>query len=334
MIRHRQEFMPIPKDDPRVALVKTSFVIYEHVDLTKAEQFLLDFGLHVVQRSKDGNEIYFAGYGPDPFLYLARKASTPGESKFCGAAYLVESRDDLRKASRIPGASEIRLMEGMPGGGEMMTLHDPSGIPVHLVYGQTQKPIEEMKLQKLVINFEDEKPRKGRFHRFESGPAPVHKWGHYGVTYAAPVTYQIMFNWYTKHLALAPSDIILRGEEPVTTFFHIDRGEEYTDHHAFYFKPTKPGQKPDVSHSAFEVHDIDIQHLGHDYLTSKGYKLCWGVGRHKLGSQVFDYWFDTSGFMLEHYADGDLVNKNTPVAHEQSGPTTLSMWGPPVPEEF
>lgn len=296
--------MPIPKDDPRVALVKTSFVIYEHVDLAKAEQFLLDFGLHVVQRSEDGNEIYFAGYGPDPFLYLARKAGTSGESKFCGAAYLVESRDDLEKASRIPGASEIRSISAMPGGGEMLTLHDPSGIPVHLVHGQTQKPIEEMKLQKLIINFEDEKPRKGRFHRFEPGPAPVrisaflfwagdvdtavqvHKWGHYGVTYTAPVTYDIMFDWYTKHLALAPSDIVLRGEKPVTTFFHIDRGEEYTDHHAFYFKPAKPGQKPTVSHSAFEVHDIDIQHLGHDYLTSKGYKLCWGVGRHRLGSQV------------------------------------------------
>jgi hypothetical protein len=28
--------------------------------------------------------------------------------------------------------------------------------------------------------------------------------------------------------------------------------------------------------------------------------------QHVLGSQVFDYWFDTSKFMVEHYADGDL----------------------------
>ena len=53
-----------------------------------------------------------------------------------------------------------------------------------------------------------------------------------------------------------------------------------------------------------------------------------------LGSQVFDYWFDTSGFVLEHYADGDLVNRETPVATVQAGPGMLSAWGPPVPDVF
>jgi hypothetical protein len=45
-----------------------------------------------------------------------------------------------------------------------------------------------------------------------------------------------------------------------------------------------------------------------------------------LGSQVFDYWFDTSKFILEHYADGDLVNKDTPVTHVQAGPKALAVW--------
>lgn len=49
---------------------------------------------------------------------------------------------------------------------------------------------------------------------------------------------------------------------------------------------------------------------------------------------MFDYWFDTSGFMVEHYADGDLVNHETPVATVQAGPHALSVWGPPVPEVF
>jgi hypothetical protein len=38
------------------------------------------------------------------------------------------------------------------------------------------------------------------------------------------------------------------------------------------------------------VHDFDIEVLGHDYLRHQGYKNCWGVGRHILGSQIFDYW--------------------------------------------
>ena len=140
-----------------------------------------------------------------------------------------------------------------------------------------------------------------------------------------------MVDWYTKNLALAFSDkVTVKGKEAVA-FFHVDRRYEYTDHHVFYIKPAKSGEKLDVAHSAFEVHDFDVQQLSHNYLESKGYKLSWGVGRHVLGSQVFDYWFDESGFEMEHYADGDLVNCETPVTCEEAGPNTLYVWGPPVP---
>lgn len=36
---------------------------------------------------------------------------------------------------------------------------------------------------------------------------------------------------------------------------------------------------------------MDIQALGHQWLKNKGYELEWGVGRHVLGSQIFDYWY-------------------------------------------
>lgn len=53
---------------------------------------------------------------------------------------------------------------------------------------------------------------------------------------------------------------------------------------------THPGPKYHVHHSSFEVHDFDIQSLGHQWLREKDYDLVWGVGRHVLGSQIFDYW--------------------------------------------
>ena len=78
------------------------------------------------------------------------------------------------------------------------------------------------------------------------------------------------------------------------------------------------------------------------------------LSQHVLGSQVFDYWFDPSRFVVvsigwpylelrspkltpqlqEHYADGDLVNRDTPISKVQAGPEALSVWGPPVPEVF
>ncbi|OQO07451.1 hypothetical protein B0A48_07148 [Cryoendolithus antarcticus] len=316
---------------PPIRLLKTAFVTYQHADLAKARQFLLDFGLTIAQE-QPGCRIYFKGYGTEPYIYIAEQSST-GASNFGGAAYVVDSASELDRASRLDSCvGGPGTLEG-PGGGQVVSLKDPAGHIVHLIHGWTENEADSLNLPKLVVNFEDSKPRRGTFQRFQPGPAPVFRWGHYGVTYPAG-KYQAMFEWYTQTIALAPSDVVYRGEDPVTCFFHVDRGLEYTDHHAFFFKPAKPGDKPAVAHAAFEVHDFDVQQLGHQYLVEKKYELCWGVGRHVLGSQVFDYWFDTSGFIVEHYADGDLVNKDTPVAHVPAGPQSLSVWGPPVPSVF
>jgi len=89
-----------------------------------------------------------------------------------------------------------------------------------------------------------------------------------------------------------------------------------------------------VHHSSFEVHDFDTQLLGHKWLAKKNYKPVWGVGRHILGSQIFDYWWDTSKFMIEHYTDGDTVNNKTPIGFGPAGSESLAVWGPELPLDF
>ncbi|KIV79103.1 hypothetical protein PV11_06689 [Exophiala sideris] len=154
--------MPIPESDPRIRLLKTAFVIYYHADLAKARQFLLDFGLSIVQE-RHGEDIYFAGYGSEPYVYVARQAKN--DSEFGGAAYQVESHEELRRASKVADATSIFKLDG-PGGD----------------------------LERLTINYEDEKPRKGRFQRFTHRPAPVYRWGQYGVTYPEG-KFQEMYDW-------------------------------------------------------------------------------------------------------------------------------------------
>lgn len=82
-----------------------------------------------------------------------------------------------------------------------------------------------------------------------------------------------------------------------------------------------------MHHSSFETHDFDAQVLGHDWLRHKGYENCWGVGRHIMGSQIFDYWFDPSRFILEHYVDGDLLNQDYPTQRTKASPDGLHVWG-------
>jgi hypothetical protein len=60
----------------------------------------------------------------------------------------------------------------------------------------------------------------------------------------------------------------------------------------------------------------------------------WGIGRHVLGSQLFNYHFDPSGFSVEHYADGDVFDASYPTRYHESGKEGLYQWGPDLPDHF
>jgi hypothetical protein len=136
--------------------------------------------------------------------------------------------------------------------------------------------------------------------------------------------------WYTGNFNFVPSDILHHWDfsnMDVMTFMHLDLGKTYTDHHVLFLQRAQPEVKKSfIHHSSFEVADFDTQLLGHQWLAKKGWKSVWGVGRHVLGSQIFDYWQDPTGFKIEHYADGDLVNIDTPMTRDVVGP--FSIWGP------
>lgn len=57
----------------------------------------------------------------------------------------------------------------------------------------------------------------------------------------------------------------------------------------------------------------------------------WGIGRHVLGQQIIDYWWDVRSNMVEHYADGDLVNQDRVIGYVEAGSDSLAVWGPQVP---
>lgn len=89
---------------------------------------------------------------------------------------LRSSTDPRPRAAQISGASQIQELKDAPGGGYQVTLTDPEGFPLNLMYGQT--PVERGKVpENLVLNFETEKPRLRSFQRFQPGPAAVHKVG-------------------------------------------------------------------------------------------------------------------------------------------------------------
>jgi hypothetical protein len=139
---------------------------------------------------KTETDIWFKGYGPDHYVcqytfsavtkgrlfrsYTCLDHATKGPSAFFGGTYTVETYQDLERASKIPGATEIIRLTDAPGGGSFVTVKDPEGFPVNLVYGQEPTAGDEPPA-KLVANYEKEKPRLREFLRFQPGPAGVHK---------------------------------------------------------------------------------------------------------------------------------------------------------------
>ncbi|RTE72645.1 hypothetical protein BHE90_012939 [Fusarium euwallaceae] len=253
-------------DDSKIKVLRLGHVYYKHKDSAKAKKFLVAFGFIEVKR--EGKSIYYRGYGSEPFLYCLEESSV---NEFGGAALVVESLEDLEKARAIfPDATEIHDLNEAPGGGRCVTVKDPiDGWPLHLVYAQT--PVEPTKrLPYLDFNF----PHKNR-----AGPALIHKLGHFGLCVTQS---QKTFDFYTKNFNFVPSDI--QHDEAgrhIASFLHLDLGETFKDHHSFFIFE---GPKSHVHHTSFEVHDFDVEVLGHDYLRDLGYQNCWGVGRHVLGS--------------------------------------------------
>lgn len=87
-------------------------------------------------------------------------------------------------------------------------------------------------------------------------------------------------------------------------------------------------------HSAYQVRDLDILAAGGEYLREKGRYRSWGIGRHIQGSQIFDYWRDPDGFLVEHFTDGDRFDCSIEPGWAAMSASGLAQWGPPATADF
>ncbi|KAM5344930.1 hypothetical protein ACJ41O_010792 [Fusarium nematophilum] len=320
---------------PKIQLDRLLYTHYQHQNLEQANKFFIDFGFIPIQQ--DENLIFYRGFGENPFIYVAERS--PDKAKhFVGGGWLVSSSKDLEVASRLPGASGVQDSTA-PGGGKFLDIKDPNGLNIRLLHGVALRPKDEQAKEEpkpVVINSWNDKQRKGEFQRFDKGPSRVHKLGHYGLV-VDKSKFDNTVAWYLSTFNLAETDSLFDKEsgKDMMTFMHIDKGKEFTDHHSFFIQsPPEPVKQSRPHHCSFETDNMDSQTMGHYHLQGNGWTNCWGIGRHLLGSQIFDYWFDPSGNIVEHYSDGDLVNSETAISKEPAAPDTMAVWGPNVTLAF
>ena len=307
---------------PTAKAQKLAYLRFERPDLDKAERFLNDFGLRTASRSSQA--LYLRGTGAEPFCYQLTRAD---KARFVGIGFEVDSREALTRLSQLPEASAIQPVD-YPGGGEVVRLTDPSGFTVEAIHGQT--PAEVLPHRPaLPLNSPVQPCRINDTQRPPLAPPDIIRLGHVVLEVA---DFQATCGWYTQHFGLIPSDVqVFADGSPAVVFMRLDLDDIPADHHTLAMAQ---GFMPAYSHSAYEVIDTDAVGMGQRLLKAQGWQHAWGIGRHLLGSQIFDYWEDPWAAKHEHYCDGDVFTADQPMGVHPVSREGMSQWGQPMPASF
>jgi len=309
-------------DQPVIRIADIAYLRFGRTDLARARRYFTDFGLHVI--ADTGTALYFRGVLSQHHIVIVER--TPADA-FLAVGLKAGCAEDLERLATHHGLSTAERDE--PGGGQVVHLLDPAGVRVEVVHGLEQvAPLPHRPPRR--FNSPTEKRRINRPQPAVAQPAEVFRLGHL-------VQQRQEFirnaNWYVTNFGLIASDVEILPDtrEPVLAFLRCDRGADPADHHTLVFAS---GPSDVYDHAAFEALDLDAIALGGEWLQRQGWVQNWGIGRHVLGSQLFNYHFDPSGFSVEHYADGDVFDATYPTRFHESGKEGLYQWGPDLPAHF
>ncbi|MEV6220660.1 VOC family protein [Nocardia fluminea] len=309
---------------PIIKVADLAWLEFRKPDLLKAEAFALAFGFSVAYRTSE--KIHLRGTQAGTACVVIRKGA---RTRFVGAAFLAGEESDVLRLAEVTGHRVERLPESIGGIG--VTLHDPGGKTVRVVAGTRRLP--QLPGQRAhPLNISDSATRINATQRPPRVPAGVERLGH---VVLARTRYLENLNWYLEHLGLIVSDFLYydgqRERGPVMAFLRCDRGNTPTDHHTLAMTL---GPSDRYVHSAYQVCDLDALAAGGEFLAERGYRRSWGVGRHIQGSQIFDYWRDPDGFLVEHFSDGDLFDSSLEPGWAPMTASGLAQWGPPATKDF
>jgi catechol 2,3-dioxygenase-like lactoylglutathione lyase family enzyme len=309
-----------------MALIKVTDLAYGRLrapDLDAMEEFLTHFGM--IRSARTPTALYMRGTDARHHLHVTEK----GDPAFVGLAYLARSEEDLARVATAPGASAVEPIDE-PGGGKRVRLREPNGYQVEVIWGM--EPVAEIPVARAPMNTGQEPLRRaGTLMRLGKSPSPVKRIGH-GVLGTPKVRQTVQ--WFRDTLGLIGSDDVYAGDRDniIGSFNRFDRGDEYVDHHALF---CVINERAGLNHLSFEIPDVDAVFQDHEYLMRLGkYEHMWGVGRHLLGSQVYDYWADPWGRVHERWADTDRLNASSGTNLLPAEEALVSQWGEGPPEKF
>ena len=310
--------------NPLIKVHDLAWLEFQKPDLARAEAFAHVFGFSTVLRTDE--ELQLRGTDAGAPCVLVRRGPS---SRFVGMAFQAADEADMRRLADATGVRTRALPETI--GGHTIDLTDPSGLPVRVVAGTHRHEAIANQLPH-TFNFGNDLRRANATQRPAREPARVQRLGHVVLQTSK---YREALDWYLDHLGMIVSDFLYfpgqRERGPTMSFIRCDHGQTPADHHTLAIAL---GPSNRYVHSAYQVCDLDALAAGGEYLKDHGYQRSWGIGRHIQGSQIFDYWRDPDGLMVEHFTDGDMFDSTVEPGWAPFTSSGLSQWGPPTSKDF
>jgi catechol 2,3-dioxygenase-like lactoylglutathione lyase family enzyme len=127
----------------------------------------------------------------------------------------------------------------------------------------------------------------------------------------------VMAEFYRDRLGFTMSDSI-RG------FGKFMRAPGSINHHNILFA-NRP--RPGMQHLSFRLRDLDELGAGMRYLERCGWPRIWGPGRHRPGSDIFVFFVNPAGGLVEYHFDEDFIVDPAAWEPTEFEPQNLSLWG-------
>lgn len=280
-------------------------------DLAEAKNFYDHFGLDV---RPVGSGLEARVFGHD-HVWLRLVA---GPAKRLDYISFGVFADDLERFSDRLNKANIDLLKNRPLHSNNIWFRDPLGITVELQVAPKVMPDDKV------------------MHNISSCPpgmrAAVMR-GETSIIHPTRLAHALFFTPDIKESVKFYCDILgLRVSDfpgPVA-FLH---GAHGSDHHLIAFAESDIGVG--YHHTAWDVESIEEVGLGAAQMAAAGYKRGWGLGRHVLGSNYFNYIRDPWGSYAEYSYDIDYVPvvQDWPAAYPKPE-NSLYLWGPDVPDDF
>jgi hypothetical protein len=301
--------------------VELAFLRWQKRQLLPTERFWRDFGFQIV--SATPLRLVARGAGTAACVAIAEQGA---DNRFVGPAFRMSDDSDLDRYVKDFGARWLAAQD-IPGGGRGVELFDPSGRSVWLLQGQAR--VDPLPLREPVSGAMNTARSVLRVNRTVRTPIEAARVVRLGHVVLQTVDFARLSSWYLRVLGLIPTDVqYLADGSPNLAFCRFDLGDEPADHHAVVFVGAIEDK---YEHSAYEVLDLDALGQGQQVLRAQGHRHLWGIGRHVLGSQLFDYWYDPDGFEHEHYTDGDVFTADVETRYSPLEFGSIWAWGQDAP---